>query len=37
MSFRNVRDWRNNRPKLTEWYENVATKLKGFSETAPVN
>ena len=37
MSFRNVRDWRNNRPKLTECYQNVATKLKGFSETAPVN
>ena len=35
MSFRNVRDWKSNRPKISQWFNNVSLKLLGFSETAP--
>ena len=35
MSFRNVRDWKSNRPKISQWFDNVALKLLGFAETAP--
>ena len=35
MSFRNVRDWKSNRPKISQWFDNVSLKLLGFAETAP--
>ena len=35
MSFRNVRDWKLNRPKISQWFNNVSLKLLGFAETAP--
>ena len=35
MSFRNVRDWKSNRPKISQWFNNVSLKLLGFAETAP--
>ena len=35
MSFRNVRDWKSNRPKISQWFNNVSLKLLGFTETAP--
>ena len=35
MSFRNVRDWKLNRPKISQWFDNVSLKLLGFAETAP--
>ena len=35
MSFRNVRDWKLNRPKISQWFDNVSSKLLGFAETAP--
>ena len=35
LTFRNVRDWKNKRPVLLEWYNNVALKLAGFNETVP--
>lgn len=37
VTFRDVRDWRSNRPNLQNWYDNVATKLPGFNETVPVS
>ena len=35
MSFRNVRDWKSKRPKISQWFNNVSLKLLGFAETAP--
>jgi glutathione S-transferase len=35
--FREVRDWRTNRPNLQNWYDNVASSLPGFNETKPVS
>ena len=35
MSFRNVRDWKLNRPKTSQWFDNVSSKLLGFAKTAP--
>ena len=35
MSFRNVREWKTDRPKLQKWFDNVASNLPGFSETIP--
>ena len=35
MSFRNVRDWRLNRPKISQWFDVVSPKLPGFAKTAP--
>ena len=35
MSFRNVRDWKSNRPKISQWFDDVSLKLLGFAETAP--
>ena len=35
MSFRNVRDWRLNRPKISQWFDVVSSKLPGFTKTAP--
>ncbi len=35
MSFRNVRDWKLNRPKISQWFDNVSLKLLGFAKTAP--
>ena len=35
--FREVRDWRTNRPNLQNWYDNVASSLPGFNETEPVS
>ena len=37
LSFREVRDWKTGRPKMQEWFVNVASKLPGFNETNPVN
>ena len=37
LSFRDVRDWKTGRPKMQEWFANVASKLPGFNETNPVN
>jgi len=37
LSFREVRDWKTGRPKMQEWFANVASKLPGFNETNPVN
>jgi glutathione S-transferase len=35
MSFRNVSEWKTDRPKLQKWFDNVAYSLPGFSQTAP--
>jgi glutathione S-transferase len=35
MSFRNVREWKTDRPKLQKWFDNIAYNLPGFSQTAP--
>ena len=35
ISFRNVRDWKLNRSKLSEWFDNMSLKLPGFAKTAP--
>ena len=37
LSFREVRDWKTGRPKMQEWFTNVASNLPGFNETNPVN
>ena len=37
LTFRNVRDWKINRPNIQKWYEDVAFKLPGFNETMPVS
>jgi glutathione S-transferase len=37
LTFRNVRDWKTNRPNIQKWYEDVAFKLPGFNETMPVS
>ena len=37
LSFREVRDWKTGRPKMQEWFANVASKLPGFNETNPIN
>ena len=37
LSFREVRDWKTGRPKMQEWFANVASNLPGFNETNPVN
>ena len=37
LSFREVRDWKTGRPKMQEWFANIASKLPGFNETNPVN
>ena len=37
LTFREVRDWRTNRPNLQNWYDNVASSLPGFNETKPVS
>ena len=37
LTFRNVRDWKTNRPNIQKWYEDVALKLPGFNETMPVS
>ena len=35
ISFRSVRDWRLNRPKISQWFDIVSLKLPGFVNTAP--
>ena len=35
ISFRSVRDWRLNRPKISQWFDVVSLKLPGFAKTAP--
>lgn len=35
ISFRDVYNWSNKRPKLLNWYNEVATRLPGFKITAP--
>ena len=35
MSFRNVRDWKLNRSKLIQWFDNMSSKLPGFAKTSP--
>ena len=35
MSFRNVRDWKFNRPIISQWFKNTSSKLVGFSKTSP--
>ncbi len=35
ISFRNVRDWKSNRPKISQWFDNMSSKLPGFAETSP--
>ena len=35
MSFRNVRDWKLKRSKLSQWFDNTSSKLPGFARTAP--
>ena len=35
LTFREVRDWKTNRPKMQEWYQNVGSNLPGFNETKP--
>ena len=35
--FREVRDWKSNRPNLQKWYDEVASNLPGFNETKPVS
>ena len=35
MSFRNVRDWKLNRSKLIQWFDNMSSKLPGFEKTTP--
>ena len=35
ISFRNVRDWKLNRSKLSQWFDNMSLKLAGFAKTAP--
>lgn len=37
LSFREVRNWKTARPKMQEWFTNVASNLPGFNETIPVN
>ena len=37
LSFREVRHWKTGRPKMQEWFANVASNLPGFNETNPVN
>ena len=37
LTFRNVRDWKTNRPNIQKWYEDVAFKLPGFNETMQVS
>ena len=35
MSFRNVRDWKLNRPNISQWFNNLSSDLPGFAETVP--
>ena len=35
MSFRNVRDWKLNRPKINQWFDDVSLNIQGFADTAP--
>ena len=35
LTFREVRDWKTNRPKMQEWYQNIGSNLPGFDETKP--
>ena len=35
MSFRNVRDWKLNRPNISQWFNNTSSKLAGFANTSP--
>ena len=35
LTFREVRDWKTNRPKMQEWYQNIGSSLPGFNETKP--
>ena len=35
MSFRNVRDWKLNRSKLSQWFDKMSSKLPGFAKTSP--
>ena len=35
LTFREVRDWKTNRPKMEEWYQNIGSNLPGFDETKP--
>ena len=35
MSFRNVRDWKLKRSKLSQWFDNMSSILPGFAETSP--
>ncbi|MDB9870353.1 glutathione S-transferase N-terminal domain-containing protein [Alphaproteobacteria bacterium] len=35
LTFREVRDWKTNRPKIQEWYQNIGSNLPGFDETKP--
>ena len=35
LKFREVRDWKTNRPKMQEWYQNIGSNLPGFDETKP--
>jgi glutathione S-transferase len=35
LTFIEVRDWKTNRPKMQEWYQNIGSNLPGFDETKP--
>ena len=35
LTFREVRDWKTNWPKMEEWYQNIGSNLPGFDETKP--
>ena len=35
MSFRNVTNWRINRSKISQWFDDISSKLPGFDKTTP--
>ena len=35
MSFRNVTNWRINRSKISQWFDDISLKLPGFVKTTP--
>jgi len=35
MSFRNVTNWRINRSKISQWFDDISLKLPGFAKTTP--
>ena len=37
MSFRNVRDWKLNRSRMHQWFDNMSSKLAGFAKTTPIS